>query len=102
MRTAKQQVESLLHRLPEDCALEDIQYHLYVIGTVRGGLEDAQQRGTVPQEEVEKHLGKWLTEVESKIAEGYASAQRGELLDPDEVRAKLQGWKQAQSTDQQR
>lgn len=38
MANAKQQVESLLHKLPENCSLEDIQYHLYVLDKVRQGL----------------------------------------------------------------
>jgi hypothetical protein len=62
MTSAKQQVESLLHKLPENCSLEDIQYHLYVLDKVRHGLEDARQQGTVGQKEVEKRLSKWLTE----------------------------------------
>ena len=62
MATAKQQVESLLNKLAEDCTLEDIQYHLYVLDKVRLGLEDATQHGTVSQEEAEKRLGKWLIE----------------------------------------
>ena len=62
MSTAKQQVELLLNKLPENCSLEDIQYHLYVLDKVRHGLEDAQQHGTVSQEEAEKHLSKWPTE----------------------------------------
>jgi hypothetical protein len=33
---AKQQVESLLHKLPDNCSLEDIQYHLYVLDKVCG------------------------------------------------------------------
>ncbi len=62
MSTAKQQVESLLHKLPENCTLEDIQYHLYVLDKVRHGLDDARQRGSVSQEDAEKQLSKWLTE----------------------------------------
>jgi hypothetical protein len=42
--------------------VEDIQYHLYVLDKVRRGLEDAQLNGTIPQEEVETRLSKWLTE----------------------------------------
>ena len=61
MSTAKQEVESLLSKLP-DCSLEDIQYHLYVIEKVRNGLEAADSRGTVSQEDVERRFGKWLTE----------------------------------------
>jgi len=62
MSSAKQQVESLLSKLPENCSLEDIQYHLYVLDKVRHGLEDARQNGSVSQEAAEKHLSKWLTE----------------------------------------
>ena len=62
MSTVKQQVESLLHKLPENCSLADIQYHLYVLDKVRQGLDDARQNGTVSQEEAEQRLSKWLTE----------------------------------------
>jgi hypothetical protein len=62
MSSAKQQVESLLSKLPDNCSLEDIQYHLYVLDKVRLGLEDAHQKGVVSQEDVERRLGKWLTE----------------------------------------
>jgi hypothetical protein len=62
MSTAKEQVESLLHKLPETCSLEDIQYHLYVLDKVRHGLEEAEQQGTISQDDVEKRLSQWLTE----------------------------------------
>jgi predicted transcriptional regulator len=62
MSTAKQDVELLLNRLPNDCSVEDIQYHLYVLDKVRRGLEDARANGTLSQEEVEARLSKWLTE----------------------------------------
>jgi hypothetical protein len=62
MNSTKQDVEQLLHKLPDDCSIEDIQYHLYVLDKVRRGLEDARMNGTVPQEETESRLGKWLTE----------------------------------------
>jgi len=62
MSTAKEEVHALLSRLPDDCSLEDIQYHLYVIEKVRHGLEIADAHGTVSQEEVEQQLSKWLTE----------------------------------------
>ncbi len=60
--TAKQEVRSLLERLPENCSIEDIQYHLYVLEKVRAGLEDARNTGGISQEEVELRLNKWLTE----------------------------------------
>jgi hypothetical protein len=58
----KQQLESLLHKLPDNCSLEDIQYHLYVLEKVQRGLDEARNSGTLSQEEAEKRLGKWLTE----------------------------------------
>ena len=62
MSTAKQDVEALLNKLPPDCTLEDIQYHLYVIEKVRGGLAAAEAEGIFTQDEVESRLSKWLTE----------------------------------------
>jgi hypothetical protein len=62
MSTAKEDVEALLSKLPDDCSIEDIQYHLYVIEKVRKGLDAADIQGTIAQEQVERRLGKWLTE----------------------------------------
>ena len=62
MSTAKEEVHALLSRLPDDCTMEDIHYHLYVIEKVRHGLESADSQGAVSQEEVEQQLGKWLIE----------------------------------------
>ena len=62
MSTAKQDVESLLNKLPDTCSVEDIQYHLYVLDKVRRGLEDALVNGTLSQEEVETRPSKWPTE----------------------------------------
>lgn len=62
MATAKEEVEELLGKLPNDCSLEDIQYHLYVLEKVRNGLEAAETEGAIAQEEAEARLGKWLTD----------------------------------------
>ncbi|HEV7684861.1 MAG TPA: hypothetical protein VGO68_22310 [Pyrinomonadaceae bacterium] len=56
MATGKQEVESLLKKLPDDCSLEDVQYHLYVIEKVRHGLEVADTQGTLTQEEAESQI----------------------------------------------
>ena len=60
MSNAKQDVELLLNRLPDNISVEDIQYHLYVLDKVRRGLEDARVNGTLSQEEVEARFSKWL------------------------------------------
>ena len=62
MSNAKQDVELLLNRLPDNSSVEDIQYHLYVLDKVRRGLEDARAKVTLSQDEVEARFSKWLTE----------------------------------------
>ena len=59
MDTAKDEIQSLLRKLPDDCTLEDVQYHLYVLGKIRRGIERAESEGTLSQEEVERRLAKW-------------------------------------------
>jgi len=61
MSTAKHDVEALLKKLPDDCSLEDVQYHLYVLEKVRRGLDEAREQGTISQEQVEARLQKWLS-----------------------------------------
>lgn len=60
MTTPKQAIATLLNQLPDDCTLEDIQYHLYVLTKVQQGLEAAKTQGGVPQALAEQQLGKWL------------------------------------------
>ena len=62
MNTAKKEVESLLSRLPDDCSLEDVQYHLYVVEKIQKGRERAEEEGTLSQEEVERKFSKWTTQ----------------------------------------
>lgn len=58
MLTAKHEVSRLLDRLPDDCSLEDIQYHLYVIQKIEHGLKDAEEGRVYTQEEVEKMIAR--------------------------------------------
>ncbi|WP_254567574.1 hypothetical protein [Oscillatoria sp. HE19RPO] len=62
MSQTKEQIKTLLSKLPEDCSLEDVQYHLYVLEKVRQGLQVADTEGVISQQEVEKRLSKWLIE----------------------------------------
>jgi hypothetical protein len=62
MQVAKQQVASMLQTLPDDCSLEDIQYHLYVIEKIKNGVARAEKEGVVSQQDAEKHLAKWVRE----------------------------------------
>ncbi len=59
MSTAKNEVQSLLEKLPDNCTLEDIQYHLYVVEKIQRGINRARDEGEFTQQEVEKRLDKW-------------------------------------------
>ena len=63
MSTAKQEVAQLLSKLPEDCTLEDVQYHLYVVEKIQRGLERAEKEGAVSQQEAEKRMARWSISV---------------------------------------
>ena len=60
MAAAKQAVIELLNTLPDDCTLEDIQYHLHVITKVTKSQERVQAQGVLTQDEVNQRLEKWL------------------------------------------
>jgi len=56
----KAKVQELLARLPDDCSLEDVLYHLYVIQAIERGLADAEAGRTIPHDEVADQLRrKW-------------------------------------------
>ena len=58
---AKQTVRELLDRLPDDCSLEDVQYHLYVLQSIERGRADVEAGRTLSHEDVARELRKkWL------------------------------------------
>jgi len=58
---AKETVRALLDRLPDDCSVEDVLYHLYVLQAIERGQADVASGRTIPQEEVESAMRrKWL------------------------------------------
>jgi len=61
MNTIKEEVKSLIDKLPNNCTYEDIQYHLYVVEKIQHGIERAEHEGTIIQEDVEKKFYKWTT-----------------------------------------
>lgn len=61
MSTAKEEVKALLDKLPDDCSIEDVQYHLYVVEKIHRGIQRADTEGTLTQDEVERKLGKWTS-----------------------------------------
>ena len=61
MNSAKEQVQQILEKLPENASLEDIQYHIYVRQKIEQGLEDVDAGRVLAHEEVQRRLAKWLT-----------------------------------------
>lgn len=61
MNTAKEEVRSLLDKLPDECAIEDIQYHLYVVEKIQRGVARADTESALTQADVEKKFSKWTT-----------------------------------------
>jgi predicted transcriptional regulator len=58
--TAKQEVEALLEKLPDDSSLEDIQYHVYVLEKIQRGRDDLAAGRTYTHEEVRARMQRWL------------------------------------------
>ena len=57
----KKAVRDLLDRLPDDCSIEDVLYHLYVLQAVAAGRADADAGRTVSHEDVARELRRrWL------------------------------------------
>ena len=57
----KQAVRALLDRLPDDCCVEDVLYHLYVLQAVERGEADVAAGRTMPHEDADRALRqKWL------------------------------------------
>jgi len=69
MQTAKKEVSKLLESLPDDCALEDIQYHLYVLQKIERGLKDADEGRVYTQKKVERMMAK-------EIWKGYGKEKK--------------------------
>jgi hypothetical protein len=51
MDTLKDKIAELIHHLPEDSTLEDIQYHLYVLEKIRKGQQSIKDGKGISNEE---------------------------------------------------
>ncbi len=56
----KEQAIELIKSLPDDCTLEEIQYHLYVREKVEKGIKAIDEGRFVSQEEAEKRVREGL------------------------------------------
>ena len=53
---AKEKVREVLETLPDDCTLDDVLYHLYVVSQIERGLADVEAGRTIPHEEVAEEM----------------------------------------------
>jgi predicted transcriptional regulator len=57
----KEAVRDLLDRLPDDCTLQDVLYHMYVLQAIDRGLADAEAGRTATHEQVAAEMRrKWV------------------------------------------
>jgi predicted transcriptional regulator len=57
--TAKQDAIEAIQRLPDNVALEEIVYRLYVINKVRLGMEDIDAGRGISSEELAREIEQW-------------------------------------------
>lgn len=60
MQTAKQDVELMLQHLPEECTIEDIQYHLYVLEKIKRGQKNIANGKSCSHEQAKERLSRWF------------------------------------------
>ncbi len=57
----KDVVRELLDQLPDDCTIDDVQYHLYVIASVEQGRAEIAEGKGIPHDQVKAELRRtWL------------------------------------------
>jgi len=61
MHTTKEQVIELLKAMPDDATVDDVLEELYFKLQVDQGLTELDRGESIPHEEVERRLAKWLS-----------------------------------------
>jgi predicted transcriptional regulator len=59
MQAAKQDALQAIALLPEEAAMEEIMYRLYVLEKIRKGREDAAQGRVTPADELKREIEQW-------------------------------------------
>jgi predicted transcriptional regulator len=59
MSAVKEKALRVIQSLPDDCTMEDIQYHLYVRDKVERGMQAIADGRVVSQEEAERRIREW-------------------------------------------
>ena len=61
MAGVKQRVIQMIQSLPEEVTVDDIMAELYFKLQVDAGLKELDEGKSIPHEEVEKRMSKWLS-----------------------------------------
>jgi predicted transcriptional regulator len=61
MSPVKEQVMNMVGALPDDVTIDDILAEIYFKGQVDAGLKELDAGQSVPHEDVEKRMSKWLS-----------------------------------------
>ena len=56
----KAEAMRLIQSLSDDCTIEDIQYHLYVLAKLAASEARMKTEGTISHEDAKKRFAKWL------------------------------------------
>ena len=57
---SKEEVQTMIANLPDDCTVEDIQYHLYVIEKVQNGMQNIEESKALTHKEAQEKMSEWL------------------------------------------
>jgi predicted transcriptional regulator len=69
MSPIKEAVIQMVQSLPDDCTIEDIQYHLYIREKVERGVKAIEEGDVVSEEEADRRIQEWL--------DSFGPGQRG-------------------------
>ena len=61
MSTVKDEERAILDKLPDNCTMEDVQYHLYVVEKIHRSMQRVKQEGVVSHKAVERKFEQWTT-----------------------------------------
>lgn len=62
MTPVKEQVLTIVERLPDDASLDDIMAEIYFKAQVDAGLRELDEGKGIPHAKVEKRMSKWLAD----------------------------------------
>ncbi len=60
--TIKESVEKIIHALPDDATLEDINYHIYVFEKIQQAKESEREHGLVSDQEAKERIRRCLAQ----------------------------------------